>query len=254
MMTTRVLTKLFFENLIRDKFFVFVIFSGLLFGSFSIIFNEISYGATEMVVRSFCLGFVSITMNFLGVFFGLSIIHSDSMKHSILLLICKPIRKFEIIISAVFAYIIAVLFSILVILIELHFILNMYEVAITVPFLMGVLGIFFESIVLFILSVLFRTFANSLISAMFVFCLYWFSHSFSTLIELTLFKSNLGLSSFMTILSKILPDFSIFDFKHIAFHQSDYLDSIYYGSIYFVFTFLLIGSLLGFLFSNKDYD
>jgi len=254
MNSTYVLTKLFFQNIIRDKFFSFVFFSGVLFGCFSIVLNEISYGATEMVIRSFSLGFLSVTMIFLSIFFGLSIISSEGIKNSIIMLICRPIRKVEIVISSTVAFLVALLVAELVILGEFYLIFSLYGLKIGVDFLYGLLGILFESMTIFGITLLFRNFLSPLIATIFVSSLYIFSHSARGLLELSFFKEKIYLKYGVEFLSRVFPDLTYFDFKHIVFNNVNYLNDVANGCFYFIVSFLIIIYLVCFIFHIRDFD
>ena len=247
-------TRLFFENLIRDKFFSFVFISGAFFGAFSIILNEISYGATEMIVRSFCLGFVSITINFLSIYFGLSLLSSDGMRHSIVVLLCKPLRRSEIIIGSIISYVAAVFIAMVFISFELYLIMNLYNVVITELFLYGLLGIFFEGIIIFLIAMLLKLFLSNLISVLFTFCIYLIGHGVRDVLELGFFQQQKNLAIALKYISKIFPDLSYFDLKSIVYNSNIHNQSLINGATYFISTFVVITTLICISFSNRDYE
>ena len=163
MSSTYVVFKIFFKNIVKEKFFQFIFISGLVFGFLSILLNEISYGANEKIIRSFSLGFLSFLTIFLSIFTGLTNFNSERMKHSIIVLCTKPIRRFEIVIGATFAYQVALLIGILVTCLEFKFTLGITQVNFDNFFLLGVLGIALEAIIIFQLTVLFSFFTTFLI-------------------------------------------------------------------------------------------
>lgn len=249
-----ILTKLFFQNIIRDKFFTFLIVIGFLFGLFSILLNEISYGATELVVRSFSLGFLSLTMNFLGIFFGVNIISSENMKNSIILLICKPIRKYEIIISAVLAFLVSVLIAVIIIFLEFYFIFNLYGLSIGIQISFGIIGIVFECMTLFILSMLLRNFLSPLITIVFIVSTYIFSHSVKGLLELNFIQGRNGLKAVISFFQSFLPDLTYFDFKHLVYHTNEYTTHVANGSLYFTVSFSFLVLFVSYIFSKRDFE
>ena len=170
MKSTVVLVKIFLENLIKDKFFSFIFFSGLVFGFVSIILNEVSYGANEFIIRSFSLGFLSILTNFLGVFFGVSMIHSDGIRNSVKILLCKPVNRFEIVLAAVIAFVVGLIVALSFAVIEFLILFKSFGINFDDSFIISVFGIFYEGIIIFCISMLFRNIANNLISSMIVFC------------------------------------------------------------------------------------
>ena len=248
-----ILTKLFFENLVRDKFFVFIFFIGAVFALISVLFNEISYGADDFVIRSFSHGFLSISLNFLSIYFGLSLVHSEAMKSSIVLLLCKPIRRIDLILGAVFAFVAALTVSLLFAIIEFRVILGAYDFKLDAHFYYGLVGVFFEACLMFLISMLLRLFTNSLISVFFVIALYFLGHGIEDLLNLQFFADNQNLREVMSFISKILPSFSKFNFKDLAV---DAINSkiIWSGTLYFSLAFGVICSAIGFIFSRRDYS
>lgn len=252
-MTTYYLFRLFFDNLIRDKFFSFVLFSGALYGFFAVVLNEISYGANEMVVRSFSLGFVSLTINFLSIYFGLSMVTSEAMKHSVVVLLCKPMKRIEVIIGATVAFSFAVLISLLLISFQLRFVFALYGIGVDNLYLFGLLGIFFEGVIIFSLSLFFSLYLNNLISVLFIFCFYILGHNLQGFLELGFFKDKPILVSFLVFCSKIFPDLSKFDFKYVVYNITDFKSYIFSGVGYFWVSLFVITSLTGYFFSKRDY-
>ena len=253
MKSTIVLVKIFLENLIKDKFFAFVFFSGLVFGIISITLNEVSYGANEFIIRSFSLGFLSILTNFLGVFFGLSMIHGDGVRNSIKILLCKPVNRFEIILAPVIAFVIGLIVALSLAVIEFFILFKSFGVKVDYSFIISVFGIFYEGIIIFCISMLFRNIANNLISSMIVFCVYLFGHSYEELLQISFIERSSLISNSILFVSKILPDLTYFDFKHLAYNNPDYLNFFFNGSAYFIFCFIVLIVMLGTIFSRQDY-
>ena len=248
-----IISQIFLENLIKDKFFVFVFFSGIIFGFTSIIFNEISYGANEFIVRSFSFGFLSILTNFLSIYFGLTMIHGDDMRNSMKILLCKPLYRFELVLAPVFAFSIGLMLALIIVILEFMFLFKFYGVEVKFSYSFSVLGIFFEGVILFLLSMLFRSFANGLISTLIVSCLYVFGHTHQELLALSFVDRSPLLKNGIVISSKILPDFTFFNLKHTLYNSVFKSDLLINSSLYFLICLIVIAFSLVIIFSRKDY-
>lgn len=246
-----VIIKIFFKQLVQNKIFHFVIMSGIVFGIISILLNEVSYGASEKIIKSFSLGFCSILVNFLSIYFGTSIFLGENMKHSVSLLCTKPISRNKIILGIILAFALCLSISLMIIIPEFIFIFNLFGVSVTSIFYFSLLGIFFEGIILFLFTIIFRFFTNPLITVMITISYYIFIHGAESLINLGIVSRYILLKEGIVIFSKILPDLTYFNLKDMNIITND---AILASVCYFIISTCILTIFGMFLFNNRDLE
>lgn len=244
-----------FNEAVKSKILLNIIFLGLAFLLSSYVASELTYGSPEKSSLDIGMGLTSLAVKIIAIFYGVSILQNEIDNRSIYLVLSRPISKVEYFLGRTLG-----MSSILLINVFLLGALSLVlYVALggTIDRLMfwSLFFSFIESLLLLLIVLICSLFSSKVLSVLLGISSYVCGYASVTLLESNQFASKGIISSLLSLMQYILPNFSRLNLKdYLIYKQSIPTEVLIYTLLHatlFVFIYISIGS---FLMKNKSLD
>ena len=244
-----------FQEVIRDRVLYLIGFFALLLVIALRLLPEISAGTDEKIFIDFGLGAISLLSAVVAIFVGTGLINKEIEKHTVLVLIPKPISRAEFIIgkhlglSAVLTVMVTVMMAI--------YLLLLHWSGIAYPLMSLVISIIYlllELALLIAVAILFGVFTSSILATLLSLGVYLMGHFSQDLLELGKISKNEGIKLFTEGLYLVLPDLSRLNLRNEAVYSllpsgGELLSHGIYGILYTIL--LLVIAII--VFSRRQF-
>ncbi|MGQ9619193.1 MAG: ABC transporter permease subunit [Candidatus Aminicenantia bacterium] len=242
-----------FKEIAREKIFWGLIFLGAFFLLSSLILKEMVVGEKFKVFKDIGL----LSPSIIGVLFitvvGANIISREVSAKTLYLILSKPISKSGYVLSNFIALVFLSFLIILSITFVGWFFLLLNGENWIYGFAVGSYFLFFELLLLSALSIFLSTFLSPYLSMITFFILYISGHSLPNALQLSPFAKSEPLQIFLKILSYLLPNLEIFNFKtQLVYNLSFPKSSFIFSPTYSIFYSILLLSLAFLIFSKRE--
>ena len=244
-----------FREVIRDRILYVLAFFAIFQAGAMRFLPAISAGAHRKIFLDLGLASIALLSSVIAIFVGTGLINKEIEKHTVLVLIPKPISNSEMIVgkhlglTAVLAVIVAVMT------LALLAFLSLADVSYSLgPLLVSQLFLLIELALLVAVALTLGCFTSSTLATLLSFGVYIMGHLSKDILELGKISSNATVEQVTRILYLILPNLERFNLKNEIVYSilpstSDLLINAAYGAAYT--TFLLAIAIL--LFSKRQF-
>lgn len=229
----------FFE-VIRDRILYLIALFAVLLVAALVLLPEVSSGAEDKIVLDLGLAAMHLLSVVVAIFVGTSLVNKEIEKRTVLVLIAKPVSRFDIIagkhlgLSAVLAVLLALLAAIFLAALSVSGIAYSTASLLTAIFFMMV-----EVMLLTAVAILLGIFTSSLLAALLTFAVYLMGHLSQDIVALGELSENAGVQRITNGLYLLLPDLERFNFRNEAVYGLQLLPSaleltthLLYGLLY----------------------
>ncbi|NES81306.1 MAG: ABC transporter permease [Moorea sp. SIO2B7] len=227
-----------FREVIRDRILYFIGFFALLLAIALRLLPEVSANTEDKIFLDFGLGAIGLLSALVAIFVGTGLINKEIEKHTVLVMIPKPISRAEFIIgkhlglSGVLAVMVAVMLMIYLGL--LSFAKISYPL---VSLLVSVLYLFIELALLTAVAITFGVFTSSILGTLMSCGIYLMGHISGDLLEFGKLSKNENIEFLTQTLYLVLPDLSRLNLRNEAVYGllpslSELLSHALYGVTY----------------------
>ncbi len=254
MKKTLYLTKVIFKEIVRDKFFLFVGLSSVLFFILTLIFNEMVVGQTAKVTKDLTLSALNLFQFIFLLIYGTRLISKEIEAKSIYTVLIRPFKRWEYFLANFLALFlsIVILNSLIAIVGILTIFLFYGELWIAAPLIHLVFS-YIEGILLTGIAIFLSSIFSSSVSLMLFLLIYGIGHSIEESLKSISEGSGVALKPIIKIIKFLLPNLSFFDYKTELLYSIEIPKSIYlYAPIYSVTYTALIIIFAIYLFGKKE--
>ncbi len=240
------------KEIIRDKFFYFLSFGGILFFLLTLIFNEMVVGEAAKVTKDLTLSSISLFNFIFLLIYGTRIISKEIETKSIYTILIRPFKRWEYLFSNLIALFISILM--------LDFFLSILGIM-TIKIFYGefwfapvLKHLFFsslESIVLISFVLLFSTVFSSSLSLILFLLTYFIGHSIDESLRSMASGSGVAMKPIVNIIKFIMPNLAFFDYKTQLLYGLKFPENIYYYSVLYAISYGIIIFLISVYFFKK---
>jgi ABC-type transport system involved in multi-copper enzyme maturation permease subunit len=244
-----------FREVIRDRVLYLVGVYALLLVAAARLLPELSAGTHHKIIADVGLATMSLLGLVIAVFVGTGLVNKEIDKHTVLVLMAKPIGRTEFIVgkhlglSVVLALLVAVMTALYSGILSLS----------GVPYLIGntivaALFLFLQLALMTAVAIAFGVFTSSLLASLLTFGIYLMGNFTPNLVALGAQSKNLTIENITRTLYLVLPDLSRLDLKNQAVYgllpnPEVLLSNVLYGVLYIV-VMLAIATLI---FSAREF-
>ncbi|MBE9079559.1 ABC transporter permease [Romeria aff. gracilis LEGE 07310] len=229
-----------FLEVIRDRVLYLIGLFALLMVLAVVMLPEVAAGAENKIILDVGLASINLLALVVAIFVGTGLINKEIEKKTVLVLIAKPVSRFEFILgkhlglSAVMAVLIGALSAVFIALLKLK----------SIPFplesvLLAVLFMFLEMVLLIAVAMLFGVFTSSLLATMMTFAVWLVGHLSQDIVRFGELAKSASFERLAHTLYLVLPDLERLNLKNEAIYgltllpsQQELLLNACYGLIY----------------------
>jgi ABC-type transport system involved in multi-copper enzyme maturation permease subunit len=208
-----------FLEVIRDRILYLAGVFALLFSLAALLLPEVAAGADQKIILDLGLAGVNLVALVVAVFVGTGLINKEIEKKTVLVLIAKPVSRFEFILgkhlglSAVMAVLITVLTAIFL------GILSLKGAAFPLAsLLLATSFMFLEMVLLIAVAILFGVFTSSLLATLLTFAVYLVGHLSEDIVKFGELTNSESFQRLANGLYLVLPDLERLNYKNEAIY------------------------------------
>jgi len=243
-----------FRETIRDKVLYNLVFFviGLLF--LSVIVSEWSIGQESKILKDFGLTIITLFGLLIAIFIGIGLVYKEIDKRTIYAILSKPVPRFKFIIGKYFGLVMTLFLNFLVMTTGFFIVLWIFDGRVDFNLLPAILLIFWEMLIVIAFSILFSSFTNPTLSAIFSIFIFISGHFVADFKLVGNEVESKFFETFLKILYYILPNFEKFNIKgevvhHLSINPSMIFYALFYG-LFYVGVVLLISIIS---FQKRDF-
>lgn len=237
-----------FNEALKSKLLLNVVFLGFAFLFSSYIASELTYGTPEKIAIDIGFGLTSIAVKIIAIFYGVNIIQNEIENRSIYLILSRPITKTQYFLGRTLGMSLILFLNVLL--------LGPFALALFVvlggeidPLMLWALFFtFIEALLLLLIVVTCSLFSSKVLSILLGVSAYISGYIAPSLLESNQFAKATGFNIILKVVSTILPNFSRLNLKDFIIYQqnieTDILLATLTHSACFIIIFLLIGCFL----------
>ena len=242
-----------FKETIRNKIMANILLFAIGMVLMTMVVSNWSLDQQAKILKDFGLAAISIFGLLIALFVGVRTIYQEIEKHTIYMLVSKPISRWQIILGKYFGLTVTILLNVFAI--TLCLFLADYFIEGTVDFglLPGIFLIILEILLVIAFAIFFSTFTSPLLSAIFTLVIFVIGHLAPSIQIFTKLRPDDPTNTVLLAIYKILPNLENFNIKtevveHIALPEHMILNSVIYGISYIA----ILLFLTSWIFAKKD--
>ena len=213
-----------FREVVRDRILYIIGFYALILAAAIRLLPEVAATTEHKIFLDFGMAAMSVLGLIVAIFVGTGLVNKEIEKRTVLVLIAKPISRFEFItgkhlgLSAVLALLITVMTAIYLVILQFGNI--SYPLG---SILLAALYLFFQLSLIIAVAIVLSVFTSSVLATLLTFAVYLMGNFSRDLVELGRLSRNPGLQSITQGLYLVLPDLSRLDLKNQAVYGPELL-------------------------------
>ncbi len=244
-----------FNEAVKSKILLNIIFLGLTFLLSSYIASELTYGTPEKSSLDIGMGLTSLAVKIIAIFYGVNILQNEIENRSIYLVLSRPISKVQYFLGRTIGMS-GILFLNVLLLgslsMTLYFILGG---ELDVLMVWSLIFTFIESLLLLLIVLICSLFSSKVLSILLGISSYVCGYTSVALLESNHFAAKGLISNLLSLMQYLLPNFTRLNLKdYLIYKQSVSLEDLFATlshSFIFILIYLAIGS---FLMNKKSLD
>lgn len=243
------------RELVRNKFFSFILFLGIIFIFISFALETLALWEVRRVLYDFWLSFIELTWLMVILFLGGGMIAREIEGRTIYLMLSKPIPRSSIIIGKFLGFAVVMLAMVIFQTILLIAMLEYRMIPIDPLLFLAVLGIILKLLSLLALILFFSTFVSPMIAMFMTIASYMIGHSGYTLLDYALHQNNIVMGYIGKCILVLFPNLEAMNLKNYVATDAPVILSnwlIGYGSGAVYTSIVLI--LGAYIFSRRSFD
>jgi len=246
-----------FREVIRDRvLYLVAVYAVLLFAAAALL-PDVAAGTQDKITLDLGLAGIHILALIVTVFVGTGLINKEIEKRTVLVLISKPVSRFEFIVGKHLGLsgVLAVLVAILTVIYFVVLLLNQIEFTF-VSIVLAVAFTFLEMALLTAVALLFGVFTSSLLATLLTIAVYLMGHLSQDIVELGRLSENPGFQRVANGMYLILPDLERLNFRNEAVYGMALFPAPIELASHFVYGLLYIALLLTiavFIFARRQF-
>lgn len=254
MRTIRIIAENTYREIIRDRILYILLVFALLFLGVSMALGSLS--VQEQVRISINFGFTAIHFSsiVLSIFVGGALVSKEIDKKTILTLLVRPITRNQFIIGKALGLAAVILTIILGFGLVMIPVLWFFEMSISWLFVIGLFGVFLESVVILGFSIFFSSFTRPAMIASFTFGIFLIGHFLDSLDFFASRSQSDSFKAFSKVVNFVMPHLEKFNWRSLyVYGQEADMAGVGIAVVYCFFWFALLISATGLVLRRKDF-
>ncbi len=243
-----------FREAIRDKVLLtLLVFALLVMGSARVI-QPLALGEEVKVIQDMGLSASALFCVLIAVLVGGRLVYKEVEKHTIYIVLGKPVRRWEFIIGKYSGLMLVLLVSLVVLTVGLYIVLFLSGIRPSAYLLLSQVMTAFELAIITAVAMLFSTFVTPIASSVFTFAIYFIGHLSRDLQVLAAQSPSAAVKVVSLFLYYVLPNLTNFNIRGEVVHnvvlnpQALVLAAVY--ALVYTATMLLVSVLI---FNRKEF-
>lgn len=255
MKKTFIVAKYTFNEAVKSKVLLNIVFLGLAFLLSSYVASELTYGTPEKSSLDIGMGLTSLAVKVIAIFYGVNILQNEIENRSIYLVLSRPISKVQYFLGRTIGMSGILLINVL--LLGALAMMLYFTLGGTLDPLMiwSLVFIFIESLILLLIVLICSLFCSKVLAILLGISSYVCGYASVTLLESNQFASKGIISNLLSLVQYVLPNFSRFNLKDYLIYKqsipSDDLLATFLHALLFILIYVFIGC---FLMNRKSLD
>jgi len=227
-----ILAKITFQEMIREKFFVVVVFVSFLLMGISLILGSLSFAEQKRILVD--LGFSAIEVCTLGIalFSGSFMISREIEKQTCLLLLSKPLSRGQFLIGKWLGMVFLITMTNAILSVFLFLLMQQQEFFLT--FVMSSISIWMKIIVLLSLVFLFSSVVRPVFCLLFGLTVYLLGHWLSDLEFFAKKANDEGVMALFRLVHELTPQFYRFNWKSYHFLEVGIASKDWFSMLFYL--------------------
>lgn len=244
-----------FKEIYKSKVLLNVIILGVIIAFAIFVASEMTFGAAARVSLDVGLGVLSLSSVGIAIFMGATLIDKEIKTRTLYMVVSRPVSRGSFYFGKMFGLTGILFVNILLLFI---FVLTLYffvggSYHYLIPW--SVFFIFLESMVVMFAVVFFSLLSNTILTTLFSLTMYIAGHAIESVRETSLFQEEEGLSLFVNLYSKYMPNFSKFNIKNYVLYDGKLSNSYLISSLGYGVLWILIFAILSkYIIERKDFS
>lgn len=239
-----------FKEIIRDRILYGIVVVSVLLLFLSLALGQLSFTEQTRIAANFGFAAIHISAVILSIFLGSTLVYREIDKKTITTVLVRPVSRNQFIIGKSLGLLCVSLICIIMIACVLAFILFGLEMPLNFLFLVGLYGIFLESIVLLGFAIFFGSFASPSLSVSFTIGIFLIGHWIDSLRYFASQSSSEGFVLFSRSISAVMPNLENFNWRSLFIYGdtipvTTVIGATAYMLAWFVFLITLSTIILG---------
>ncbi|MEM9264422.1 MAG: ABC transporter permease subunit [Cyanobacteria bacterium P01_F01_bin.13] len=243
-----------FLEVIRDRILYLAGLFAVVMVLAALLLPEVAAGTDNKILLDLGMAAINVFTLVVAVFVGTGLVNKEIEKKTVLVLIAKPVSRFEIILGKHFG--LAAVIGVLLLVQTGIFIAILTVRGYTFPvgsMLVAIAFMYLEMLLIIAITMMFGVFTSSLLATLLSFGTYLVGHLSTFLLGLTQLTDAVGLKRVVEVMYIILPDLSRLNLKNSAVYGFDALLTDYpaltlttnalYGLLYTALLLIITGSI-----------
>ncbi len=244
-----------FQEIYKSKILLNVLILGLFIACTIFVSSELAYGSPARIGLDIGLGVLAISSIGIALFMGSTLIDKEIKNRTLYMVISRPVSRHVFYLGKMLGLSGILLVNIFLLSVFVLFLYTLVggDFHYLIPW--SVLFIFIEALVVMFAVVFFSLITNTIVSILFTLTLYVAGHAIESVKETMLFKNDEMLSRFVSLYSKIMPNFSKFNIKSFVLYDGRLSDEYLYSSfLYGTLWILLLSVMSSYIINRKDFS
>ena len=244
-----------FKEIYQSKILLNILILGVAIAMAIYVSSEMTYGAAPRVGLDIGLGVLSLSSVGIAIFMGSTLIDKEVKNRTLYMIISRPVSRTSFYIGKMLGLSSILFINILLLFL---FVLLLYWLVgghghYLIPW--SALFIFVESLVMLFAVVFLSLLTNTILTVLFSLTLYIAGHAVESVRDTMLFKSEKGLSLFIDLYAKLMPNFSKFNIKSFVLYKGELSHTYLFSSLAYAFLWIFIlGTISAWIMNKKDFS
>jgi len=243
-----------FRETIRDKVLYNLVFFAIGLLLLSVIVSQWSVGQESKILKDFGLSIITLFGLLIAIFIGIGLVFKEIDKKTIYAILSKPVERYKFIIGKYLGLGLTLLLNFVVMAAGFLIVLWFFEGRLDFYLLPAIVLIFFEMLIVIAFSILFSSFTNPTLSAIFSLFIFISGHFVADFKAAGTELQSTSMNVLLKILYYVLPNFEKFNIKGEVVHRLSYDTSmIYYALLYGTFYVVCILLISVVIFQRRNF-
>lgn len=244
-----------FKEITRNKFLYLILFFAFVFILFSISLWKLTIWDDNKIIVDFGLAMIEIFGLVWVLFTWSQLLFKEIEWKTIFLILSKPIKRYEFILWKFFWFSFTIFIIILLQSILFSLVLRIKDIEITKLILFSLLFTYFKLEIVLSLVFFFSTFMKNILTILVSLMIYFLSHNFFLLLDLTERLKNQFIEWLVQWLQLLFPPFEALNIKDVIWSFTDFhMIFFLFNSFYSIAYLCIILLFTVFIFNRKTFE
>jgi len=234
------ISKFTFIEIYKSKIMINILISGFVLALLCYIVSEFSFGNPSKIALDVGLGFLSLTTKAIAIFFGATLLKNELESRTIYLILSNPVSRIEFLTGKVLGLSGILLLNTILLSVFTTAFYYFWDGLWSNLIAWSIIQIFLESVLILLIVIFFSLITNVNLAIIFSISVYVSGYAIRGVLELPDIKTNLALNKLVTIISYIIPNFSLFDIKNFVLYKQELESAYLFGTLGYSLTFSMI--------------